>query len=115
MSFLLALSALSLLASSPISPRIGDEATATTIATVVANDNRQAAGTLRNGVLTLQLEARTGIWYPEGPSGRGLEVAAWAEVGKSLQAPGPLIRVPLGTVVRAQLRNTLGRPLTVFG
>jgi FtsP/CotA-like multicopper oxidase with cupredoxin domain len=79
------------------------------------NANRAPAGVLSGRVLTVQLEARTGLWYPEGPAGRGLEVAAWAEPGKALQDPGPLIRVAAGTEVRATLRNTLERPLTVFG
>jgi FtsP/CotA-like multicopper oxidase with cupredoxin domain len=63
----------------------------------------------------LQLEARDGLWFPEGPSGKSLEAAAWAEPGKPLVNPGPLIRVAVGTEVRVTLRNTLSRPLTVFG
>ena len=84
-------------------------------ATIAANDNRRSAGTLRNGVLTVRLEARTGTWYPEGDKGVGLETAAWAEVGKPLQNPGPAIRVPVGTVVKASIHNTLAKPLTVYG
>ena len=80
-----------------------------------ANDNRQSAGTLKNGVLTVGLEARTGVWHPEGNGGRGLEVAAFAESGKPLSTPGPLIRVPVGTEVRATIRNRLDKPLIVFG
>ncbi len=79
------------------------------------NDNRHPAGVMANRVLVLHLEARSGIWYPEGQSGRGLDVAAWAEEGKPMQNPGPLIRVPVGTEIRATLRNTLDRRLTVFG
>jgi FtsP/CotA-like multicopper oxidase with cupredoxin domain len=82
---------------------------------VAPNDNRHAAGTLRNGVLTIALEARDGVWRAEGDSGRGLDVAAFAEEGKALSTPGPLIRVPAGTEVRATLRNRLTRSLTVFG
>jgi len=83
--------------------------------TIVPNDNRRPAGMLRNGVLTVALEARTGDWRPEGDSGRSLEVAAFAEAGRPLSTPGPLIRVPLGTRVRATIRNSLDRPLTVYG
>ena len=79
------------------------------------SDNRQPAGHLENGVLTLRLEARTGMWYPEGPSGIGLTVAAFAEEGKPLQNPGPLVRVPAGTEIRALVRNSLDKPLTMFG
>src|SRR5437899_3032805 len=68
---------------------------------VLPNENRHAAGRLSGGVLTLALEARTGLWVPEGPTGPHLTVAAFAEAGDSLQTPGPLIRVPVGTEVRA--------------
>jgi len=99
-------------------PRIGTPIRATAPApssTIEPNDNRRAAGSLAGGILVVELEARTGMWYPEGPTGRGLEVAAWAEPGKVPQNPGPLIRVAAGTEVLVTLRNTLTRPLTVFG
>jgi FtsP/CotA-like multicopper oxidase with cupredoxin domain len=83
--------------------------------TVAPNDNRHTAGSLRNGVLTVALEARTGTWYPEGEHGRSLEVAAFAEAGKPLTTPGPLLRVPVGTEVRATIRNSLDKPLAVYG
>jgi FtsP/CotA-like multicopper oxidase with cupredoxin domain len=83
--------------------------------TVVPNDNRQTAGTLSNGVLTVTLEARSGVWYPEGEKGRSLDVAAFAEPGKPLLTPGPLIRATLGTKIRITIRNSLDRPLTVHG
>jgi FtsP/CotA-like multicopper oxidase with cupredoxin domain len=82
---------------------------------VAPNDNRHAAGTVANGVLTLNLEARTGVWYPEGEHGTALEVAAFAEAGKPMSAPGPMIRVPAGTVVRGTVHNALDKPLRVFG
>ena len=82
---------------------------------IAANDNRRPAGTLVNGVLTVRLEARDGMWRPEGERSRAVRVAAWAEEGKPLSAPGPLIRVRAGTVVRASLRNSLDQPLTVYG
>ena len=83
--------------------------------TVAPNDNRHIAGTLEKGVLTIALEARAGRWYPEGEGGRALEVAAFAEEGKALSNPGPVIRVTVGTTVRATIHNRLDRPLTVFG
>jgi FtsP/CotA-like multicopper oxidase with cupredoxin domain len=83
--------------------------------TIQPNENRKAAGTLKDQVLTVHLEARNGKWYPEGPDGRALDVAAWAEPGGPMQAPGPLIRVPVGTEVRATLKNTLDRKLNVSG
>src|SRR5688572_16547480 len=83
--------------------------------TVAPNDNRRAAGTLANGVLTVALEARPGVWHPEGDKGRSLEVAAFSEEGKALSTPGPLIRVPVGTEIRATVRNRLDKPLIVYG
>ena len=82
---------------------------------IVPNDNRQAAGTLKHGVLTVAIEARTGIWRPEGDSGRALDVAAFAEAGKALSTPGPVVRVPVGTEIHATIRNWLDKPLIVYG
>lgn len=82
---------------------------------ISANDNRRPAGWLKDGVLTVRLEARNGMWYPEGPTGAGLPVAAFGEAGKAPENPGPLIRVPAGTVVRVSVRNALAKPLTVLG
>lgn len=84
-------------------------------AAIRTNDNRSAAGTLRDGILTIRLEARDGMWYPQGRKSRGLPSAAWAEEGKPLRNPGPLIRVPAGTEVRATLRNSLAKRLKVYG
>jgi len=74
---------------------------------ILANDNRSPAGQLRDGVLTIVLEARTGMWYPEEKDGPGLEVQAFAEIGKPPQIPGPLIRVPEGTEIHATVRNSI--------
>ena len=82
---------------------------------IQVSDNRQPAGRLERGVLTVRLEAKTGVWYPDGRSGIGLPVAAFAEEGKALQNPGPLVRVPAGTEVHAFVRNSLQKPLTMFG
>ena len=106
-----------LLVTSPLVtvPGRAAELTRAALPVIEANDNRQPAGTRNGKVLTVQLEARTGLWYPEGPTGLGLEVAAFGEPGKPLQNPGPMIRVSAGTEVRIDLRNSLDRPLTVFG
>jgi FtsP/CotA-like multicopper oxidase with cupredoxin domain len=102
-----ALVALGSLTSAPAAPPAADR--------IVPNDNRRSGGTLDRGVLTIALEARTGVWRPEGDSGRALDVAAFGEVGKALSTPGPVIRVPLGTEIHATVRNGLDRPLTVYG
>ena len=99
-------------------PGLGGTAHAAALADpppIVANQNRVGAGTLTNGVLTVRLEVREGFWRPQSDSGGGVVVQAFAEVGKPLQIPGPMIRVRSGTVVEVSLHNALGVPLTVHG
>jgi FtsP/CotA-like multicopper oxidase with cupredoxin domain len=86
-----------------------------TVDVIAANDNRTSIGRLANGVLTATIEARTGVWHPEGDSGRAVDINAFAEDGKTLTTPGPLIRVSVGTTVRLTIRNRLDKPLTVAG
>jgi FtsP/CotA-like multicopper oxidase with cupredoxin domain len=74
---------------------------------VVPNDNRIAAGVLHDGALTLQLEAREAVWFPDGDQGPSLKLEMFAEVGRAAQNPGPLIRVPAGTTIRVSVRNAL--------
>jgi FtsP/CotA-like multicopper oxidase with cupredoxin domain len=80
-----------------------------------ANDNRLAAGDLKQGVFTLQLELMEATWYPEQEGGPNLRVYAFAEKGKAPQIPGPMIRVPQGTEVRVHLHNTLPVAMFVLG
>jgi FtsP/CotA-like multicopper oxidase with cupredoxin domain len=82
---------------------------------IASNDNRTAAGVLRGGVLTVHLDARAGEWRPDGAGNPGVVVHAFAEAGRPLQIPGPLIRVPRGTEIRAIVRNTLDSALVVHG
>lgn len=82
---------------------------------VVANDNRVPAGTLRNGVLTVRLEARAADWHPDADGDPGIELLAFAEGGGPPRIPGPLIRAVEGTEIRASVRNTLAEPLIVHG
>jgi FtsP/CotA-like multicopper oxidase with cupredoxin domain len=80
------------------------------------NDNRTPAGTLRDGVLTLHLDARGARWYPDGDDGPSLVMQMFAETGHETQNPGPLIRVPAGTMVRVSVHNALrGSTLVVYG
>ena len=74
---------------------------------VRANDNRQAAGSLRDGVLTVRLQARVGDWHPDGDEAPGAQVPAFAEDGKAPQVPGPFIRAVAGTQVSVTIRNML--------
>ena len=74
---------------------------------IAINDNRSPAGTLRDGTLTVRLEARDGEWHPDRDSEPGVVVRAFGVEGGPLQIPGPLIRVKEGTEVRALVRNAL--------
>lgn len=82
---------------------------------IVANQNHASAGELRDGILTVKLEIAKGDWYPEADNGRALSVYAFGESGKPLQNPGPLIRVPQGTEIRASLHNALAIPVSIHG
>jgi FtsP/CotA-like multicopper oxidase with cupredoxin domain len=80
------------------------------------SDNRRPAGTLRDGVLTVHLEARLGMWYPDGDHAPGAEVPAFAAEGGPPEIPGPLIRVPAGTEIAITVRNALpNAALTLHG
>jgi FtsP/CotA-like multicopper oxidase with cupredoxin domain len=83
---------------------------------ILANDNRMAAGHLAGRELHLSVDAVWGRWYPDGPKGDGVPIQAFAETGEPPQIPGPLIRVPSGTVVVLRVRNAVsGTTLTVHG
>ena len=78
------------------------------------NDNRSPAGTLRDGVLDVEIVAREARWAgepsdldPEAEDPETISVLAFAEAGGAASIPGPLIRVPQGTEVRLRVRNSL--------
>jgi FtsP/CotA-like multicopper oxidase with cupredoxin domain len=78
------------------------------------NDNRVAAGTFRDGVLTLRLEIGEGAWRPEH-SLPAYDVLGFGETGKMLTTPGPLIRVRAGTLVDISINNALSSEIVVHG
>ena len=83
---------------------------------IVTHDNRSPAGTLRDGVLSINLVAAAGTWLPEKQQGPGHDIHAFGEEGGPLSNPGPMIRVPAGTEVRATIRNAIpDAPLTLHG
>ena len=82
---------------------------------IETNDNRVPAGTMRNGALDVQLDAREGVWHPYGPSGPPVTIQAFGEVGKPVQMPGPMIRVKAGTRVHASVTNSTSGVLVVHG
>lgn len=80
------------------------------------DDNVRPAGTLRDGVLSLHLDTRLGMWHPDGDDAPGAAVPAFAEGRGQLQIPGPLIRVPSGTDVVVTVTNSVpGSVLTLHG
>jgi len=83
---------------------------------IQTDDNVRPAGTLRDGVLSLRLDTRLGMWHPDGEDAPGATVPAFAEVGRQLQIPGPVIRVPSGTEVVVMVTNSVpGSVLTLHG
>lgn len=73
----------------------------------VPNDNRTPAGTLRDGVLDVHLDARQVHWRPGNDPDVTHTVLAFAEQGGPARIPAPLIRVPQGTEVRITVRNSV--------
>ena len=98
---------LAALASLPVS--------AESLSPIANNQNHAPAGVLRDGVLTIHLEIGKGEWHPEAEDGLALAVYAFGEEGHPLQNPGPLIRVPQGTEVRASVHNALDVVINVHG
>ena len=84
-------------------------------ARALPNDNRQPAGVLRDGVLSVGLVAQQVRWHPEADDGPGLDVEAFGEEDKPPLVPGPLIRARTGTRVEIRVRNALPDTLLVFG
>ena len=82
---------------------------------VQPNDNRRAAGSLRDGTRAIALEVSRADWRVEGPDGPGLRVAAIGEVDVAPMIPAPLLRVETGGRLEVTVRNRLPAPVTVFG
>jgi FtsP/CotA-like multicopper oxidase with cupredoxin domain len=55
------------------------------------------------------------MWFPETHEGKPIRVYAFAEKGKPLQLPGPVIRVPEGTIIKATIQNKLDTTMTLHG
>ncbi|HKH91160.1 MAG TPA: multicopper oxidase domain-containing protein, partial [Gemmatimonadaceae bacterium] len=79
------------------------------------NDNRIRAGRLKDGVLTVRLEARQALWHPEERGGAAVSLFSFAEEGRRATIPGPMLRVPVGTTVHATMRNALPVPMRLRG
>lgn len=88
---------------------------AESLPSVTINDNRTPAGTLSGGVLKLNLEMREGIWHPLEENGDAIKIFAFAETGKELSAPAPLVRVPEGTRLEISIKSMISVPATLHG
>jgi manganese oxidase len=82
---------------------------------IALNDMNAGGGREVEGALVISLEARSGEWRPDGADGLMRRVAAFGEADGPMQIPGPMLRVRVGTVVRATVRNTLDEPLMMYG
>src|SRR4051812_45638831 len=82
---------------------------------ISANDNRRRAGTLRDGRLELKLDVVNAQWFPEAEDGPSVVMQAFAEEGRAPEVPGPMVRVPEGTVIRVAIHNSLDVELIVHG
>jgi FtsP/CotA-like multicopper oxidase with cupredoxin domain len=78
-----------------------------------ANDNRVPAGRRVGDTLVLRLAVRPAVWHLDRDGDPGIPMLAFAEEGGAPQIPGPLVRVPVGTVVDVAVRNTLARDTLV--
>ena len=79
------------------------------------NDNLRPAGTLSGRVLRVSLALHRVDWRPLGRDRAGATVLAFAEAGRPAEIPGPLLRVPLGTELRATVTNRLDVAMAVHG
>ena len=52
---------------------------------IAINDNRQPAGSLRDGVLTVALVARQGLWRPDGNADPGVNIMAFGAEGRAMR------------------------------
>jgi len=76
------------------------------------NPNTERAGVLRNGVLTIALEAKEHPWHLNGAGRPAMTIEVFSEAGKLPTMPAPLIRAEKGTEIRLSVRNSLALPLT---
>jgi FtsP/CotA-like multicopper oxidase with cupredoxin domain len=71
----------------------------------VVNNNRVAMGRLTGKTLTAALDIVEAGYQPEGEHDPVVRILAFAEPGKGPTVPGPLLRAPIGTIVRLTVHN----------
>jgi len=77
------------------------------LAAALPNDNRTPAGVTIAGVRRIRLVVQRALWHPDADNGPSLQTEAVGEEGKAPMIPAPLIRVPVGATVDANIRNAL--------
>src|SRR5258707_4786836 len=83
--------------------------------TAAPNDNSTPAGRRVGDTLLIHLTVSPAAWHLLGDANSALRVAAFGEEGKAPSIPAPLIRVGVGTVIHAIIRNPLDDTLVVRG
>jgi FtsP/CotA-like multicopper oxidase with cupredoxin domain len=79
------------------------------------DDYRRGAGRRIGDTLFVTLDVQQVTWRPEAGDGPQLTVFAFVERGMPVRVPGPMLRVPSGTVIRTTLHNASAAPVAVFG
>ena len=82
---------------------------------ITTHDNLKSAGQLKDGVLTIHLEVKEGVWHPNADNETGVPVLAIGEEGGQASIPGPMIRVPEGTRIHAFFKNLQIFPVVLHG
>ncbi len=95
-----------------LSPRIGARAA---LQLAGFEDYRRSAGVRHGDTLDVSLDVHQVRWRPYGERGGTVTAFTFVEHGQQARVPGPMIRVPSGTVVRATVRNSLDMPMVVLG
>ena len=90
------------------------DVTRAALPTAIPNANTISGGRLERGIFRISLDATHAIWHPDGDSLPGIPVEVFAEPGKAPLAPGPLIRVPVGTRIEVTVRNRLPADTLTF-
>lgn len=96
-------------------PRVPLPRPAANAAMATVNQNRLPAGRMSRGTLTLALDVVEGAFQPEGSGEPVVRILALAEPGKAPEVPGPLLRAPVGTIVKLTLRNRSDSALVFSG
>ena len=94
-------------------PRVPLPKPSAAAARAMVHQNRVSAGRMVGNTLRVDLEIVESAWAPEGKEAPELPILAFAERGKAPLVPGPLVRVPQGTVAILTLRDRSDSALVI--